>query len=75
MYADSEVPSEGDLIGDFEEGVNGYVSTPGGRFWHINGQAQQATLICGPECLGVDPNYEADQSVARSYTIQQLRRR
>ncbi len=71
-YADAEVPSESDLMGDFEEQVNGYVSTPGGRFWHINGAEQRTTLICGPGCLPADPLYVPDPNVASSYTLQQL---
>ena len=72
---DSEVPSDSDIEGDHTEGVNGYVATPGGRFWLIDGDAQTATLICGPGCLAQDPNYRSEGPVANRYALSELRAR
>ena len=72
---DSEVPSLLDLRSDIESGLDGYVSTPGGRFWRVNAAAKIAELICGERCLPQDPKYvpcKADQ-IADSYTVEQLR--
>ena len=56
---------------DFEEGTNGYVSTPGGRLWFVDGRAREASLICGPRCLTQDPFYVPDRSVETSYTLEE----
>ncbi len=76
-YADSEVPSVDDLLGDMDEGVNGYVATPGGRFWYIDGARGVAWQICGLGCMGQDPNFIPGDAgpIAQSYTLQQLRQR
>lgn len=57
---DSEVPSTDDLIGDIEEGQDGYVSTPGGRMWYIDVETQTAHLLCDLNCLLADPDFELD---------------
>lgn len=54
----NEVPSARDLQADAFEGVDGWVATPGGRLWHIDGQAMVASLVCGPFCLPGDPDYD-----------------
>lgn len=71
----SEVPSSTDIQGDSYEGVNGYVSTPGGRFWYINGAQETATLICGEGCLASDPAYRQEFPVQSTYTLRQLQNR
>ncbi|MEJ6392873.1 DUF4329 domain-containing protein [Gymnodinialimonas sp. 2305UL16-5] len=75
--ADSEVPSSDDVQGDMEEGVNGYVATPGGRLWYIDGDRGVATQICGLGCMGQDPDFIPGDSgpIADRYTWQDLRRR
>lgn len=75
--ADSEVPSSSDVVGDREEGVNGYVATPGGRLWFIDGRRGVATQICGPGCMGQDPDFIPGDAgpIAPSYSLQQLRAR
>lgn len=75
--ADSEVPSIADVLGDMEEGVNGYVATPGGRLWYIDGRRGVATQVCGLGCMGQDPNFIPGDSgpIAQTYTLQQLRQR
>ena len=75
--ADSEVPSSNDVEGDMSEGVNGYVATPGGRLWFIDGRTGVATQICGLGCMGQDPRFIAGDAgpIAPRYTLQQLRQR
>lgn len=72
---DSEVPSAFDLVADREEGLQGYISTPGGRVWH---SAQgRARLLCGPGCIASDPAYDpaSHPPIAANYTADELRRR
>lgn len=71
---DGEVPSLTDIQSDIASGLDGYVSTPGGRFWHIDHEARVANLICGPDCMIRDARYQpcADDVIADLYTIEQL---
>lgn len=75
--ADSEVPSTDDVRGDMAEGVNGYVATPGGRLWYIDGRQGVATQICGLGCMGQDPNFIPGDAgpTAQRYTLQDLQAR
>lgn len=73
---DNEVPSVLDLQVEMEWGIDGYVATPGGRFWHVDGRNGVVNLICGPGCLPRDARY-ADQvrefgKIRQSYTMDQL---
>ena len=54
---DSEVPSVEDLANDIDARIDGFVSTPGGRIWHIEWREEAATQLCGEACLEQDPNY------------------
>ena len=56
---DSEVPSLQDLESDAASELDGYVATPGGRFWRVNASAVEAVQVCGPGCLPQDPDYKA----------------
>ena len=75
--ADSEVPSSGDMIGDIQEQVNGYVATPGGRLWFIDWQRRVARQICGLGCMGQDPDFIPGDAgpISQRYTLQDLQRR
>ncbi|MEO0461695.1 MAG: DUF4329 domain-containing protein [Pseudomonadota bacterium] len=55
---DSEVPSIQDLDSDYAAGMDGYVATPGGRFWRVDATGPTAIQICGPGCLAQDPKYK-----------------
>lgn len=57
---DSEVPSADDVLGDQEEGVDGYVSTPGGRVWFIDGERAIAHQVCAIGCVTADPRFRAE---------------
>lgn len=74
---DSEVPSIIDITSDVESGTDGYVSTPGGRFWHIDSRNRRAVMVCGEGCLNQDPRYRpcpAD-ALKSAYTLEELDRR
>lgn len=74
---DNEVPSVLDVYADMATRTNGYVSTPGGRFWHVNGRTGEVRLLCGPKCLPWDPRYipELAGPVRSRYTLDQLKQR
>lgn len=74
---DNEVPSVVDLESDFAFGIDGYVSTPGGRVWLVDFQTQTTRQVCGRSCVYTDPGYDpiADRNVATQYSLDQLRRR
>ncbi len=75
--ADSEVPSSDDVLGDMEEGVNGYVATPGGRLWYVDGTRGIVTQLCGLGCVGQDPDFIPRDAgpIAERYTLSDLRAR
>jgi len=73
---DSEVPSSDDMLGDREEGVDGFISTPGGRLWFIDSDRRIATQVCSIGCLTQDPRFrqetDPDWTVPPSLTLQDL---
>ena len=71
----AEFPSVGDVEADSAEGVDGYIATPGGRLWYVDGEDMVASLLCGVGCMIQDPNFQAglDGDIAVSYTLGQLR--
>ncbi len=71
---ETEVPSYDDLRTDIEDGIDGYVSTPGGRLWFVDARAKEVRLICGPACLAVDPRFVEDPSLPlrTRYSLQAL---
>jgi len=73
----SEVPSVTDIEADEDEGIDGYLATPGGRFWYIDTEEMEVSQICGLGCLPSDPNFEpgAEGPIAASYTYEELLRR
>jgi hypothetical protein len=75
--ADSEVPSVDDVQGDMWEGINGYVATPGGRLWFIDGAAGVARQLCGVGCVGRDPSFVPGHAgrIAERYSLRDLQRR
>ncbi len=76
-YADSEVPSLDDVLGAMEEGTDDYISTPGGRLWHIDGRSGLARQICGIGCLPRDPRFEPEifGPIKTRYSLKELERR
>ena len=74
-FVPAEFPTVRDMESDRAEGVNGYISTPGGRLWYIDSRAMIAVQLCGRGCLPQDPNFHAgdDGEIAKRYTIGALR--
>jgi hypothetical protein len=70
----SEMPSQTDMDGDEEEGIDGWVATPGGRLWYIDTQDMVASQICSIGCLKMDANFEAGDmgKIASSYSYKGL---
>lgn len=54
---DNEVPSPEDMLGDFAFGIDGYISTPGGRVWRVEVDERAALQVCGLGCVAVDPGF------------------
>ncbi len=71
---DSEVPSVDDMFADEEEGVDGFVATPGGRLWYIDSRKMIAKQVCGIGCLHQDPKFKPNVSgqIKTRYTIDEL---
>lgn len=71
---DNEVPSPPDLISDFELGMDGYVSTPGGRVWRNEYDILASFQICGQGCVAVDPGFvpENEAGIRQQYTVDAL---
>lgn len=57
---DGEVPSIQDVEGDMNQGVNGWIGTPGGRLWFVDGATGTARQFCGLDCIPSDPNFLTD---------------
>ncbi len=72
----AEFPTALDIASDAREGVNGYISTPGGRLWYVDGAAQVAIQLCGLGCMPQDPAFHAgdDGSIRMTYSRAQLLR-
>ncbi len=70
----SEIPSVQDMRGDAREGIGGWLATPGGRLWFIDGPNNIARQICGIGCLKQDPIFRpgAQGKVADVYTMDKL---
>lgn len=75
--ADTEVPSLDDLRSDIDEGIDGYIATPGGRLWLNDAETREAVLLCGPGCIQADPAYRPCPAFPPGgrYTISALRER
>ena len=55
----SEWPTAQDVATDRASGIDGYISTPGGRLWHVDTDTMTVRDLCGRGCLPQDPNYVA----------------
>jgi len=71
---DSEIPSSDDLLGDIEEGIDGYIATPGGRVWFSDARARHVEMLCTEACIAQDQNYDASDmsGIKRLYTLEDL---
>ncbi|MGB6229845.1 MAG: DUF4329 domain-containing protein [Litorimonas sp.] len=57
---ETETPSFVDMYATHLAGQDGYVVTPGGRLWYMDGQAITAELLCGARCMPFDPDHVDD---------------
>lgn len=71
---DNEVPSVTDLESDFRLGLDGYVSTPGGRVWRVNHLSRDTVQLCGLGCVTSDPDFvpRNESGVFARYSLVQL---
>lgn len=69
---DSEIPSLDDLRADVAEGVDGYISTPGGRVWFNDAKAHRSRQICSLNCVAMDAKFVEDYDVPSTMTLQDL---
>lgn len=74
---DNEVPSTTDLLSDFQLGLDGYISTPGGRIWHVSSATRDARQVCGLGCVTRDPGFvpRNEANVRQRYTVVSLNQR
>ncbi|MEL6960661.1 MAG: DUF4329 domain-containing protein [Pseudomonadota bacterium] len=74
---DNEVPSTLDLQSDFQFGIDGYVSTPGGRVWLVDFQTRSTRQLCGLRCVTSDPGFvpQGEAGIRASFTLGDLQRR
>ncbi|MDX8348711.1 DUF4329 domain-containing protein [Cognatiyoonia sp. IB215446] len=74
---DNEVPSVDDVTSDFEAGIDGYISTPGGRIWLVDYSDQIARQLCSAGCVISDPQNDPANSgfIPQSFTLSELRER
>ena len=70
----SEVPSASDMESDESEGIDGYVSTPGGRLWYIDTTDMVASQICGIGCLPQAPECvpAPEDDIRQAYAYREL---
>lgn len=70
----SEIPSGTDMQSDEADGIDGYISTPGGRLWFVDSSVMVARQICGVGCLPMDGDFEpeTDIRVQQSYAYDEL---
>ncbi len=70
----SELPSGTDMEGDEDEGIDGWVATPGGRLWYIDSTDMVTWQVCGIGCLPSDPEFIAGDSgiIEESYSYDDL---
>lgn len=73
---DSEFPTTTDMESDRAANIDGYISTPGGRLWHVDSDTMVVTELCGVGCLPMDPRYLPDEAgrITTSYSYAGLRR-
>ena len=74
---DNEVPSLQDLRNDVRLGIDGYVSTPGGRVWRVDHVTRSAVQLCGIGCVFMDPGFVPlnGSGIRARYSMADLRRR
>ncbi|HKL70398.1 DUF4329 domain-containing protein [Salibaculum sp.] len=74
---DNEVPSVRDLLNDVQLGIDGYVSTPGGRVWQVDHGTRSLVQLCGIGCVFMDPGFVpvGESAIRPRYSMSELRHR
>lgn len=74
---ENELPSVTDVRATVLLQVDGYVSTPGGRFWHIDPVTKTARQICSLGCLLSDPRFTESRydALRQTYSVEQIKER
>lgn len=75
-YYASEWPTTADMLTDAADGIDGYISTPGGRLWYVDTDTMTVREFCGRGCLPQDPRYRPaeDGPLRPVMTLEDLRR-
>lgn len=73
----SEVPTLADILADRDEGIDGYVATPGGRLWHVDTSAMSVRQVCPQGCVPADPAFVPGEEgeILQRYSFPRIRRR
>ena len=61
---DNEVPSITDIQSDVQLGLDGFISTPGGRVWRVNHLTKDTVQLCGLGCVTRDPDFVPNNEAA-----------
>ncbi|MEM9476400.1 MAG: DUF4329 domain-containing protein [Pseudomonadota bacterium] len=70
----NELPSSDDVLTDRSDGIMGYIGTPGGRVWRVNGPDGTAEIVCGIACIHSDPEFipGSDGEIPNRLTLDQI---
>lgn len=72
----SETPSSSDMLADHYEEIDGWLVTPGGRVWFIDGDELIAEMVCDLACLRQDDGFEPEPDpnfmVLKKYSLSSL---
>jgi len=70
----AEFPTILDMESDEEEGIDGYIATPGGRLWYVDTLVMEVVQICNTGCVLQDPNFRPglDGEIQERYTYGEL---
>lgn len=73
----NELPSTNDIETDMADEIGGYIATPGGRLWYVDGMTGTVKLLCGLECLPQDDNFVigSDGKILEFYTLKDIYKR
>lgn len=71
----AEFPTILDMESDEEEGIDGYIATPGGRLWYVDSEAMEVYQICNIGCILQDPAFVPglDGTIKESYSYKALK--
>ncbi|MEP2027236.1 MAG: DUF4329 domain-containing protein [Paracoccaceae bacterium] len=71
----AEFPTVLDMESDEDEGIDGYIATPGGRLWYVDTEAMEVYQVCGIGCVLQDPEFRPglDGKIEEKYTYKALK--